>query len=1080
MDITQRNELPVPTAWGGYAIGVAIMALGLSVLAGWAWDIDVLKRVLPGMNTMKANTAASFVFVGVSLLLLVQARASTPIRWGRRLPAVLATLIGLATLAEYVFGWNIGLDQALFRETVLSQYAASPGRMSALTAICFTLLGPALLLADVRRGWAIIHTLALGVAGVSLLALGGNLFGDPSFPNLPGSGAIAIHTAAAFLLTALGILAATSGHGLVARLRGRFAAIGFGLALVVLVVASIAAQVGSKRSQAASEQFRHSHDLLLQLATVSSYAHRYGETNRAYLTIGQESLLQPTNAAATHLLAVLPGLRRLTSGNAAQQERLAALERVLQRRLAVGAENVRIRREHGAAAAAAALAGGESNRLVAEIDQRLDEMQQAEQSLLARQQQAMLVTGSASVMAQGIAVALVFSLLLATFAALRREAAQRKKALLAVEQFKNTLDRTLDCVFMFDGETLRMSYVNQGAMRQVGYEMSELLEMHPYDIKPDISKAQFHELIAPLLAGEQASITFDTVHQHKNGQRLPVEIFLQYMAPEGERSRFIAIVRDITQRRRAEEELARHHEHLEELVVQRTAELARQNRRNELILGTTSDGFYAAAPDGHMADANAAYCNMLGYTREELLQLTIADVEGNESPQDVAIHIKQVIAQGHDRFDTRNRRKDGSLVQVEVSVNLVEIGAERLLFAFVRDITQRKQAEQALIEAKEEAERSSRAKSDFLSRMSHELRTPMNAILGFSQVLEIEPLSAEQQSFVHEIHQAGDHLLELINELLDLSSIEAGRLETAIRPVTLLPVMERALQLVSPLLQQMNVSLLNECDRDLSVLADATRLRQVLVNLLSNAAKYNRHGGSIRVGCTVLAGERVRIAVTDTGPGIAPDKLELLFKPFERLGAEFTAVEGAGIGLAISKRLAELMGGALGVDSTPGQGSTFWIELPLAQAAGEVSGAAAIAAPAVAASDKRKVLYVEDNAANLKVVEALLRRQPNLTLLAASNGEYGLELARRYAPDVILLDIHLPGMDGYAVLKALQAQPETRDIPVIALSADAMPLDVERGLTAGFRHYLAKPLIMHELLETIAQAMAVHDPTTSG
>jgi len=333
-------------------------------------------------------------------------------------------------------------------------------------------------------------------------------------------------------------------------------------------------------------------------------------------------------------------------------------------------------------------------------------------------------------------------------------------------------------------------------------------------------------------------------------------------------------------------------------------------------------------------------------------------------------------------------------------------------------------------------------------------------------------LNAEQQSFVHEIHRAGDHLLELINELLDLSAIESGRLETMIQSVALQAAMEQAIHMVAALLQRQGIALIDQCEQEITVLADATRLKQVLVNLLSNAGKYNRSGGSIRVDCQLLDAERVRLSVTDTGRGIAPEKLGLLFQPFERLGiSESTAIEGTGIGLAISKQLIELMGGAIGVDSTPGQGSTFWIELPLAQSPQQAAAAEPAASSGVA-QGMHKLLYVEDNVANLKVVEAMLRNRPDLTVLSATNGEYGLELAQRYLPDVILLDIHLPGMDGYAVLKALQAQPETRGIPVIALSADAMPLDVERGLAAGFRRYLTKPVRVNELVDAVEQLAA--------
>jgi CheY-like chemotaxis protein len=280
--------------------------------------------------------------------------------------------------------------------------------------------------------------------------------------------------------------------------------------------------------------------------------------------------------------------------------------------------------------------------------------------------------------------------------------------------------------------------------------------------------------------------------------------------------------------------------------------------------------------------------------------------------------------------------------------------------------------------------------------------------------------------------------------------------------------------LVKPLLLQHEVMLLDECAKDIMVLADATRLKQVLVNLLSNAAKYNSRGGSVRISSRLLDEDRVRLSVSDKGAGIAPENIARLFKPFERLGADLTEIEGTGIGLAISKRLIEMMGGTIGVDSTPGQGSTFWVELPLAQTQTDAKTSTPTLFPTI--TDKFKVLYIEDNAANFKVVEAMLRHQPNLSLFSATNGEYGLVLARRYLPELILLDIHLPGMDGFDVLKALQNQEVTRNIPVIALSADAMPIEVERGLAAGFRHYLTKPVNFQALVEAIGQVMHVNHP----
>jgi PAS domain S-box-containing protein len=521
----------------------------------------------------------------------------------------------------------------------------------------------------------------------------------------------------------------------------------------------------------------------------------------------------------------------------------------------------------------------------------------------------------------------------------------------------------------------------------------------------------------------------------------------------------------------SEDQLKALNENLEVRVAERTAEVQRQSHRNALILDTALDGFFIVNLEGRVCDCNQTYCRMLGYTRDELLDLRISDIEAQEMSEEVEAHIQAVIERGHDRFDTLQRRKDGSTIAVEVSVTRAQIGEESLLFAFAHDISERKQAERSLLAAKEQAERANRAKNEFLSRMSHELRTPMNAILGFAQVLEIQPLGADQREFVEEIHHAGDHLLELINELLDLSRIEAGQLAVAIATVDLGQTLEQAVQLVQPLLSGRQISLVNRCGAALAVLADTTRLRQVLVNLLSNAAKYNRDGGRVAIDCHPTAGERLRITISDTGAGIAPDKLDSLFLPFERLGAEFSAVDGTGIGLALCRQLMQLMHGEIGVESAPGQGSSFWIELPLAGAVVATPSAAAPDAPP--AARRTTVLYVEDNAANLKVVEAILRLLPNMTLLSAGNGESGLELARRYHPDVILLDIHLPGMDGYAVLQVLQADAGTRDIPVIALSADAMPLDVERGLKAGFRAYLTKPVLIPDLMAALRAEIPV-------
>ncbi len=368
-----------------------------------------------------------------------------------------------------------------------------------------------------------------------------------------------------------------------------------------------------------------------------------------------------------------------------------------------------------------------------------------------------------------------------------------------------------------------------------------------------------------------------------------------------------------------------------------------------------------------------------------------------------------------------------------------------------------------LEQARHAADQANQAKSEFLSRMSHELRTPLNAVLGFAQLLQMDALSEEQRESVEHIDKGGRHLLGLINEVLDIARIEAGRLTISLEPVPVQSLVQESLDLIAPLAAAEEIQL----DGDLAdtperhVQADRQRLKQVLLNLLSNAVKYNRKGGAVTLSYDETPAGRLRISVTDTGPGIAPEKMERLFKPFDRLDVDQTGVEGSGLGLALSKRLAEAMGGSIGVESSVGRGSTFWVELPLVEDwVKRLEGRAGVPAPGEldASRTARVVLYVEDNLSNLKLIERLVAHRPEVRILPAMQGRLGLDLAREHRPDLILLDLHLPDMLGEEFLLRLRAMPETREIPVVVISADATSGQADRLLASGARGYLTKPV----------------------
>jgi signal transduction histidine kinase/ActR/RegA family two-component response regulator len=428
-------------------------------------------------------------------------------------------------------------------------------------------------------------------------------------------------------------------------------------------------------------------------------------------------------------------------------------------------------------------------------------------------------------------------------------------------------------------------------------------------------------------------------------------------------------------------------------------------------------------------------------------------------------------------FEATMQMRSGELYDGLASVEVVQTPRRRLRIIATIDITARKRADAALIDAMVSADRANQAKSEFVSRMSHELRTPLNVILGFAQVLRLDSLDPGQDEAVGHILGAGRHLLDLINDVLDLSRMEAGKISYSIEPVLVAEVIEDSLSLIQPLARDRQITTRFIPDggpNRLFAMSDRQRLKQVMLNLLSNAVKYNREHGLVTVTCGLTDSGEVRIQVADTGPGISAEKLALLFQPFERLGAEATAVQGTGLGLALSKRFVEAMGGTIGAEAKVGEGTRFWVDLPSAsyQQSAEPGEAAAAPQPLPAPLLRpATVLYIEDNLASFELVERVLAWFRTVELMPAAQGRIGIDLALMHRPDLILLDLNLPDILGEEVLQALKAHPATRRTPVVIVSADASAGQIARLKEAGAFAYVTKPLDVREFLAVIGRAL---------
>lgn len=506
------------------------------------------------------------------------------------------------------------------------------------------------------------------------------------------------------------------------------------------------------------------------------------------------------------------------------------------------------------------------------------------------------------------------------------------------------------------------------------------------------------------------------------------------------------------------------------------------------LLDGAPDAIVVVDDRGNIEFANRRTADLFGWEPEELIGRAIEvlvpdrlhDTHFGNRSRYIAMPSVRPMGSGRTLFA---RRRDGSEFPVEISLSPLRTDRGTLVSSIIRDVTDRVQREDELRRLSELADAANAAKSEFLSSMSHELRTPLNAVLGFAQLLarsRRNPLDERQRDMVAHISKGGEHLLRLIDEILDLARIEAGAVAISTEPVDVREVLSEVRTSLEATALTAGIALvLDPLPRDVEcVSADRTRLVQILMNFGSNAVKYGRQGGRIVFTCTRTESDDLRITVTDDGIGISADKQGLVFQPFQRAGQERSTIEGTGIGLAISKRLVELMGGRVGFESEYGRGSAFWVELPSSKnPEGRVgsAGTSDFERPSSLADAHRPritVVYVEDNPANVELMVHVLAQFERLELITATTAEKGIELIRLHLPVAVIMDVNLPGMSGLDAARMLRDSPLTREIPVIGLSAAAMPRDRQRAEEAGFYRYLTKPFDVDDMMDALEAVIA--------
>ena len=882
----------------------------------------------------------------------------------------------------------------------------------------------------------------------------------------------------------------------------RLTLLALSVSLAVLVVVG-ALTLNMVQPWASSRSVTHTRDVLSTTDDLMAALLRVSNGHSGYLVTGQTKFLNDRETQIGLALKALKDLQALSINNDAQRARIEALQAKINERF----ENYRLTQaafESGGLAAADSLfvkgrlIGVELRALIDAFSDEearlLKELETSEQSMLR------YILG-------GILLLLLFLAFLGLW--IQKAIAARKakeNALLKSGALQDAVVANSKLSIIATDASGIIQIYNIGARQMLGYAPSEIIDQRsPSDLFL-IDEIKLKATQVSTEFGAQVPATFEALvykAQRKDDDILEltsirkdsglIDVSVTVTALRNQARVIIGylfVATDNTARKQAALLKAQYDKEIDDLQLYTRS-----------LFESTIDAIVSTDARGDIIDLNHPMELLSGKSRTEIIGKSFANFFSDRAQAQAAVD--KVLAEGQIRdCELTVLGAEGQMTEVSCNAKLLydQNRHQQGVIASIRDVTEYKRIEKSLAQnnidlmiAKASAEKANLAKSDFLSSMSHELRTPLNAVLGFAQLLasETPPPTPTQQVSIDQILQAGWYLLRLINEILDLSMIESGKVEVSKESLSLNEVLKECHTMIGPQARARSIKLMfPSSGSPFYVLADRTRLKQVVFNLLSNAIKYSPPGSTVQVIYSAINSsntnnsEGVRISVVDNGAGLSPELLSQLFQPFNRLGLQGTVSDGTGIGLVVTKRLVELMGGRIGVDSMVGSGSTFWFELltvPMPQELGSLAGrnliidakqsASAQSLQHVAEVPRWTLLYVEDNPANLVLVEQIIARRTDITLITAVHGHEGIEIAKRYLPDVILMDLNLPGISGAGALKVLQADPVTAHIPVIAISANALARDISNGLAMGFREYLTKPINVIEFLAALDKVL---------